>query len=63
MSDNVKIIRNEATVDTLKEIYKVIRRIAKRLPEEEAMKLFYTEEELKKLRKQKKELVDPSSSK
>lgn len=49
--DNVKIIRNEATVDTLKEIYRVIRNIAKRLPEEEAMKLFYTEEELKSLKK------------
>ena len=53
MSDNVKIIRNEATVDTLKEIYRVIRNIAKRLPEEEAMKLFYTEEEKKKLRKKR----------
>lgn len=49
MSEKVVIIREEATKETLKEIYKVIRRIAKRLPEKDAKELFYTEEEMKKL--------------
>lgn len=49
LNNKTIIIRNEATKDTLSEIYKVIRKIAKKLPEEEAIKLFYTKEEEKNL--------------
>ena len=49
MSEKVVITREEATKDTLEKMQKVLRRIAKRFPDEEANEFFYTEEEMKKL--------------
>lgn len=50
MEEKTIIIRQEATKEVLDEIYRVMRKIAKKLPEERAKKLFYTEKELKELK-------------
>lgn len=52
MEEKTIIIRQEATKEVLDEIYRVIRKVAKKLPPEKAEKLFYTEEELKELKRE-----------
>lgn len=49
MEEKTIIIRQEATKEVLDEIYRVMRKIAKKLPPEKAKKYFYTEEELKEM--------------
>ena len=53
MENQNKIIRQQATKETLEEIYKVMRKAARELPEDQAKKYFYTEEELKELEREK----------
>lgn len=50
MEENVIIKRQKATPEVYEEIYRVIRNIAKTLPKEQAKKLFYTEEEIEKIK-------------
>lgn len=47
--ENDLVIRKEATEEVLREIYSVVREIAKTLPKEKAIKLFYTKKEMKEL--------------
>ena len=51
MEEKIIITRQEATKEVLDEIYRVIRKVATKLPPEKAKKLFYTEEELKERKK------------
>ncbi len=51
MHDNVIITRTKATEETLKEIYRAVRKMAEKLPKEKAKGLFYTEEELREMEK------------
>jgi len=53
MKEKTIIIRQEATKEVLDEIYRVVRKIAAKLPPEKAKEYFYTEEELKIIIKQK----------
>jgi len=55
MEEKTIIIRQEATKEVLDEIYRVVRKIAAKLPPEKAKEYFYTEEELKEIKKQKKD--------
>lgn len=54
MNKNVIVKRNEATNEVLDEIYRVIRKIASKFPEEEAKKLFYTEQEIEEIKRKNK---------
>lgn len=51
MEEKIIITRQEATKEVLDEIYRVIRKVATKLPPEKAKKLFYTEQELKERKK------------
>lgn len=52
---NVIVIRNNATKEVLDEIYRVIRKIASKFPENEIKDLFYTEQELEEIKRKKED--------